>query len=224
MTTPADTAAPARSPDPRQDQAAARTLRLLSLVRTLLAFGKQLAESLRGANATEAHMDTAMRFGTKSIAVILTRLARGLALAAALEAKLADRAEHPRPVCAPRECSPRKPREKTPNPRADESVSELVALPTAEEIADQLRRRPVHAILIDICSDLGILPADPMYRELFHALLENGGSIVTFFNDVQKRTRLTNFYPPGMPLFPPELLRMPRPQFEAILAAATGPP
>ena len=86
----------------------------------------------------------------------------------------------------------RNPRAKTPNPRADESVSTLVALPTPEEIAELLRRRPVHAVLIDICSDLGIVTADPMWIELRCALV-----VVTFNRDVRQADPHHQFLPAG---------------------------
>lgn len=113
----------------------------------------------------------------------------------------------------------RNPRAKTPNPRADESVSTLVALPTPEEIAELLRRRPVHAVLIDICSDLGIVTADPMWIELRCALV-----VVTFNRDVRKRIRITNFFPPDMPMIPPALLRRPAPRSAPAAVVPTGPP
>ena len=214
------TAEPTSQPDPRQDQAAARTLRLLSLVRTLIAFGTKLADTIRGHNTSEAPFDTAVRFGTKDIALILSRLTRGLRLAAALETKLVERVAHPLPLRPARTSSLRKPRTKPPGPQPDRT-----AVPTAEEIAEQLRRRPVHAVLIDICSDLGILTGDPMWRELSRALIENGGSLVTFFKDVRKRARLTNFYPPDMPFDWRALLQLITPhQPPTAVAAATGPP
>ena len=92
----------------------------------------------------------------------------------------------------------RNPRAKTPVPRADESVSTLVALPTSEEIAELLRHRPVHIVLIDFCSDLDVVTADPMWIELRCALVENGGRVVTFYKDLRKRIRITNFFPPDI--------------------------
>ena len=63
-----------------------------------------------------------------------------------------------------------------------------------------------------------------MYRELFHALMENGGgSLVTFSHNVRKRTRLANFFPPDTPLILPARLRTPQPR-PAPAMASTGPP
>jgi hypothetical protein len=47
-------------------------------------------------------------------------------------------------------------------------------LPTEEEIAAEVRRRPVGAVIADICRDLGIAPGrlDPAFwRELSHAVI-----------------------------------------------------
>lgn len=225
MSTPPHTAAPAQPTDPQRDRTTARVLRLLSLVRTLIAFGNQIADTLRARNAAEAPMDTAIRFGTKNIALILARITRGLNLAAALETKLADRVANPRPVrtaTTPR--SPRKPGIKTAAPQRDDSAAALANLPTAEEIADQLRRRPVHAVLIDICSDLGILAGDPMWHDLFRALIENGGSIVTFNKDVRKRTSLTNFFAPDQVRFTPDFWRRVTLELASAATPGTGPP
>lgn len=52
----------------------------------------------------------------------------------------------------------------------------LARMPTAEEIADQLRRRPLGAIVADICFDLGIQPGHELWQELYLVILDNGGN------------------------------------------------
>lgn len=52
----------------------------------------------------------------------------------------------------------------------------LARMPTAEEIADQLRRRPIGAIVADICFDLGIQPGHELWQELYLVILDNGGN------------------------------------------------
>jgi hypothetical protein len=56
------------------------------------------------------------------------------------------------------------------------------------------RRRPVGAIIADICRDLGIVPSNPLWRELSRGIIENGGNLATLFKDTCKRlsTWLTN--------------------------------
>ena len=66
----------------------------------------------------------------------------------------------------------------------------LARLPTEEEIAEEVRRRPVGAVIVDICCDLGIAPGRldrAFWDEINHALMVYGGSSVRFFNDLEKR-------------------------------------
>jgi hypothetical protein len=53
-----------------------------------------------------------------------------------------------------------------------------------------VRRRPVGAVIVDICCDLGIAPGRldrAFWDEINHALMVYGGSSVRFFNDLEKR-------------------------------------
>jgi hypothetical protein len=45
----------------------------------------------------------------------------------------------------------------------------------------------VGAVLADICRDLGIVPSNPLWRELSLAIIEQGGNIATRFKDTFKR-------------------------------------
>ena len=63
-------------------------------------------------------------------------------------------------------------------------------LPTEEEIAAEMRRRPIGAVIVDICCDLGIAPGDidrPFWDEINHAVIMYGGNLVPFFNDLSER-------------------------------------
>jgi hypothetical protein len=115
-----------------------------------------------------------------------------------LEAKLCKRAERGRDLTVPpirlpairvpgaaREAAPRdvQPADPAQDPR-------LARLPTEEEIAEEVRRRPVGAVIVDICCDLGIAPGRldrAFWDEINHALMVYGGSSVRFFNDLEKR-------------------------------------
>jgi hypothetical protein len=48
-------------------------------------------------------------------------------------------------------------------------------MPTPEQIAAQVRRRPIGAIPGDICRDLGIMPRDPLWSAISGAVIEFGG-------------------------------------------------
>ena len=63
----------------------------------------------------------------------------------------------------------------------------LPDVPTAEEIAAALRHRPAAAVIADICRDLGIVPAHPLWGEVMTVIAEYGGNFVKFFTDVMDR-------------------------------------
>lgn len=239
MTPPPPTAALTTRADPPQDRAVpgdapSRTGRLLGLVRKLIDYGKELAGTLQQRPSAETLFGITLCFGTISIALILARITRGLRIAAALEARLANRAERPqRSQPTARAPSSRKPRAARPAAQyaaqyaarhQDDLASLLDALPTPEEIAAQIRRRPIGAVLVDICSDLGITADHPLWREITYAIIDTGGSFAALVKDVFKRTRITNFLPPDTPMIPPMPPGWRPPSLISAATAATGPP
>ncbi len=92
------------------------------------------------------------------------------------------------------------------SPPAEASDPRLDHLPTAEQIAAEVRRRPIGAVIVDIYRDLGILPSHPLWREVQQAMCEFGGSLVRLLCDILDR---------AFPLQPP-------PQAPAMQAAAPG--
>src|SRR5271169_7026398 len=70
-----------------------RSGRLLNLVRKLIDYGREIAATIRQRTVTEPLFAT-IRFGTTDLALILARIARGLLLADALEARVLRRAAH----------------------------------------------------------------------------------------------------------------------------------
>jgi len=144
------------------------TSQVLGLVRTLITYGQTLADTLRQHTA-DPHLLSCFAFvvgifGTTDLTLILARIARGLLRAAALEALLSRRDARgrdlrPTPIRQPAE------REKRDAKPALIPLRRLIEdpyfnlLPTPEEIVAEDRRRPIGAILVDICLDLGIVPA-----------------------------------------------------------------
>jgi hypothetical protein len=63
----------------------------------------------------------------------------------------------------------------------------LPDVPTAEEIATALQHRPAAGVIRDICRDLGIVPAHPLWREVMLVLSEHGGGYASFFKEVMDR-------------------------------------
>jgi hypothetical protein len=227
MSAPPTAAVPTNHPDPHPDRPATgadtptRTGRLLGLVRTLIDYGRQLAGTLQQRTAATNLTDVTRHFGTIDIGEILARIARGLLRAAALETRLSSRlARQPATPAAPSAPSRRQPRAARPVDRsASPADPRPTRLPTPEDIAAEVRRRPVGAVIADICRDLGIVPSNPLWRELSLAIIENGGNLATLFKDTFKRISVWLIDPPaaGHPAGPP-------PHLPFAVTPGTGPP
>jgi hypothetical protein len=190
------------NPDPHRagTNVPTRVSRVLGLVRKLIDYGRRLAVTVQQRAAAPDFALFAKPFGTADLAVILARIAAGLRRAAALEAALDSRAARgldltPAPVRDPTD-TPRPARQVAskdvrPKPRvASRDPLHLAHLPTEEEIAAQLRRRPVGAVIADICRDLGIAPGrvDPAFwHEISRTIIAYGGSFVSFLKDLDRR-------------------------------------
>ena len=148
-----------------------RSGRLLSLVRRLIDYGRQLAATLRQRAVPSDTTDLVCKFGTDHLPLILARIAQGLLRAGLLEAKIVSTAARldvePQPKPAP---SPREPQQPT------DAASLLANLPTPDQIAAMVRRQPIGAVLADICRDLGIPASHPLWRELHLAINQYGGN------------------------------------------------
>ena len=227
MPAPPAAAVPPNRPDPHQERPAtgadapSRTGRLLGLVRTLIDYGRQLAATLQQRTAATNLADVARNFGTIDIGEILARIARGLLRAAALETKLSSRLTRQQAVpAAPSAPSPHQPRAARPVDRSARAADPgPTRLPTPEDIAAEVRRRPVGAVIADICRDLGIVPSNPLWRELSLVIIENGGNLATLFKDTFKRISVWLINPPagGHPAGPP-------PHLPLAVTPGTGPP
>jgi hypothetical protein len=212
--------APINCPGPYQDRSAAeaeaadRTGRLFRLVRALIDYGKHLASTLQQRISATDLADVTRHFGTIDVAVILARITRGLHRAAALEARLASQQAAP---AAPRAAFCHSPRAARPAERCARAADpRLERLPTSAEIAAEVRRRPVGAVIADICRDLGIVPSHKLWQELALAIIEYGGKFVPLVKDIFERASVWLVDPPaGMPSagLPPHPV-----------ARSTGPP
>jgi hypothetical protein len=204
---------------------------LLGVVRKLIDYGTFLAATLRQRGLGN-HPDVQGRsFGTTNVTLILARIARGLLRAAALADRLhrsATRLDAPPPPRAPRAraasaaTEPRAPRRRA-NPRhTDDDDALLAHLPTPEQIAAEIRRRPIGEVIADICWDLGIVPAHPLWRELQDAIIREGGRYAALAIDIIKRPRHLPV-PEDWPEEPPPYLWADWPH-AAPTPAGTGPP
>jgi hypothetical protein len=236
MSADAQATAPTRDPDPPRagTDTPGRIGRVLLLVRKLIDYGRQLAATVQQRAAAPGFTFFARPFGTADLAVILARITCGLRRAAALEARLCARAARGQDLAtapirlpaarAPRSAQQAAPPDAQPEPQPADPVQDprLARLPTEEEIAAEVRRRPIGAVIVDICCDLGIAPGHldrAFWDEINHAIMMYGGSLARFFGDLRERQRAFRSGDhsdddwPGWPMAPP---RLP--------AAATGPP
>ena len=143
---------------------------ILGLVRQLIDYGKQLATTL---------LNNPHPLGAGDIVHILARITRGLLRAEALEARLIRDPSWlgaaPAPPRAPSH-RPSSPAPATARP-VDTTPFNLDRLPTPEQIAAEVRRRPIGAVIADICRDLGIMADHPLWQELRLVVICHGGNL-----------------------------------------------
>ena len=196
--------------------AQSHTCLVLSLLRKLIDYGQELARTVQQRAAAGTLLTIALQFGTRDMALILARITRGLRLANALETRLVSR-----PVRADADPAPvRMPAERD-GPRARQAAprATLPDVPTAEEITAALRGRPAAAVIADICRDLGIVPAHPLWNEVMLVLAGHGGGFAKFFKDVMDRVCAWLAAPSAANTDP-----WPAPGSHPAMVCATGPP
>jgi hypothetical protein len=208
---PVETAVP--NPKPR------RFGRLIDVVRKLIDYGRELATTLQRRVATTDLATVTRPFGTSDIGLILARITRGLLLANALEARVVALAARPAappaaPSRPPAQHAPRAPRPAAVRP-TQAADPRLALLPTPEQIAAEVRRRPAGAVIADICRDLGILPSHPLWLELSFVIVRHGGSFNRLLKDIWDRV---------LPIPAARRLIATPAALPAPAAAATGPP
>jgi hypothetical protein len=194
-----------------------RSERLLGLVRKLIEYGKELAATIRQRAATNP-LSIGISFGTIDVAVILASISRGLQRASELEARVLRNAAclDTQETRAKRRSAPRAPSA----PLTEAAEPRVVTLPTSAWIAAQVRRRPIGAVIADICRDLGIMCDHPLWREIHLVITIHNGNYPRLVMDILNRA----FVPPAppAPAGDPAALLAPTLRFEA--PSSTGPP
>jgi hypothetical protein len=184
MSTASEAPPPTAQPNSTAADQPSRSGRLLGLVRKLIDYGRELAATIRQRTAAEP-MFARVHFGTTDLALILARITRGLLRANALEARVLQRAAHldTRPAPGRARSAAKAPSA----PRVAETDPRLACLPTPEQIAAEVRRRPIGAVIGDICRDLGINGSHPLWREVHRAMIEHGGSLADLVKDILRQ-------------------------------------
>lgn len=245
---PIDPPVATTQPDPPRS-VPQRVSQVLGLLHILVTYGKQLAAAL-GQYADHPQdlpgfFSLIPIFRTTDLTLMLDRIARGLLRAAALEARLHRLAERGRDLApsrvrmpASRKAASRKAATSGPAVPTDDGAHDLTpraeacdtSLLTLDDIIASDCNRPIGAILVDICDDLGIVPGD-MDRTTWDLLLRYivgyGGSVVTLLSRRRRPGReeipdgdqgyITGLNP--IPIAPPG-----RPAPQSPPQAGTGPP
>ncbi len=223
-------------PDPPRDAPATLTRlgRVLNVVRKLVSIGQQLIASAHERAAAPDFWLFAKPFGTTDIALIIARITGGLRRAVALEAMLSQRVQRgedltPPPFRMPATPTPRAETERAPpapQPETEPQPAQdprLARLPTEAAIAAEIRRRPIGAVIVSICKDLGITPGqlDPAFwDELSLAIICCGGSLAAYIGRLNNKL----FAITKEELANPKPFLWPEPPTAPALAPATGPP
>ncbi len=236
----AATNAPTAPTEPEPPRAAlpmpAALSRVLNVVRRLIEIGQQLIATVHQRAAAPDFWLFAKPFGTADIALIIARITGGLRRAAALEAALCQRAARGKdvtlsPFRMPAAGKPRADRQVAlpaaqPEPQPEPTPAQdprLARLPTEAEIAAEIRRRPIGAVIVSICEDLGITPGQlgdrAFWDELALTIIGYGGSLSGWLGKLNKRI----FYVSPEELANPTPFLWPDPPPQR-LAPAIGPP
>ena len=177
-----------------------RIAQLLAIVRSLLGYGENLAQSLpRHVADGFAFARFASHFGTLDMAQIAARIRRAMLRLRALEALLLERAAKGKDINPianrtglPRLCVPRQdgqaaaPPAPARAPRSDDI--DLDHPPTEAGIAAEVRRRPPGATLAAICRDLGLSLRDFRSNQaLQQAIWEYRGDLLRLTREIMRR-------------------------------------
>ena len=196
---PAADRSPANAPAPQTSAAQVTAPKgvacFLILLRWIIGYGQELATALREGTIGSEFERVVWRYRTSDLTTILARIQRGLMLAAGLQDRLVQRAATgrdltPAPYRYPQPGTRRQGNaQRRRAPRQTNIIDlPLDRLPSAEQIASELRRRPAGAVLVDICRDLGIHPGDlpPELREALHTIVRRYGGcmVVLMFKDM----------------------------------------
>ena len=172
---------------------------VLNVLAVLIGHARQFAATAVTRAAVPEFATAAAVFGTEHVPTILHRMQRGMLRALALRDYLFARAARgrdlrfawpPRVELLPRHCPPvgpaRRPRAAPLRPRRpdpallDSGDPDASRLPSPEECAADVRRRPVGRTIAYICLDLGIVPGlceGEFWNRVEKTLRRYGGSL-----------------------------------------------
>jgi len=199
---------PTQQPDPdRADERMSPTVRFAGFLRRIINCGKQLVIAVRLRAHRPDFPRFARPFGTTYLPHILRRIHAAIHRAIMLEERALqqagvrlpphthDRAPSPDKTpdktraAAPSDNAPSAPlaSKRTVRPARPAGDPHYADWPSAKQLAAELRRRPIAAVLVDICRDLGITPHHPLWEEMSRVIAAHGGSVEALENDADER-------------------------------------
>lgn len=205
----AQTADPTPTRLPPQEPAATPCIAfLLTIVRVLLNYGRQLGDTLPEKAEHPRFPTLAAGFGTHDLRRILAHVHRGILRALMLQKFLLARAAQTRDIEPIQPAEPAEPDtveafdfkiwpSRQPGPgkkrRAPAHDDPLhFAIPTLKQLESEVRRRSVGRTIADICLDLGVTPslcAGETWDSILTALTHFGANLENFFGTQQRRKK-----------------------------------
>ena len=184
MTRTASTTPPPTKPRPIPGRIGA----VLRVVAALIAHARHFAATAATRATAPEFATAAAVFGTYNLPTILHRMQRYLLARAAKGRNLrfawpprVELQPHHRPPAKPRRPSPAPLHPRRPDPALlDPGDPDASRLPTPEELAAEVRRRPIGRTIAYICMDLGIAPglcAGEFWNQVEKTLRRYGGSL-----------------------------------------------
>jgi hypothetical protein len=233
------TAEPTLPPDPdRAARPAYGPGRFAGLLRSVIEFGKKLGVAVRLRAQRPDFPRFTIPFGTNWLPDIIRRINVAISRALLLEERALQQAglRPPPRVRAPaagktraarQADAPPEPKRTAPPARPDVDPH-YAGWPTTAQLAADISRRSVAAVLADICRDLGITLHHPLWSEMRAAITAHGGDAADLEHDAEERWCATRWL--AIPFTPPpvwDLVFWPAPWSDPVTAAAasaTGPP
>jgi hypothetical protein len=172
----------------------------------LLDYGRHLLGTVRHRAAAPSFSVIAVRFGTANLTTIFAHLNRGILRAQALERMLLARAAAGRDIIVPLprgsdQDTPTAPQGAAPaaSPRArprpappDSGDGTEVVIPSPQELDRQVRHRSIGRTIIEICSDLAVVPGfctAAFWNDMFEVVHCLRGSVANLMEEsVRRRT------------------------------------
>jgi hypothetical protein len=211
---------------------------LAGFLRSVADFGKKLGVAVRLRAQKPDFPRFTIPFGTNCLPNIVRRINVAIRRALLLEQRALQQAglrppprDRARAAAAThaawQDDAPPRPK-RTTRPARPNDDPHYAGWPSSAQLAADIRRRSVAAVLADICRALGITPHHPLWREARAAIIAHGGDAADLKHDAGERWCSTRWL--AIPFTSPpvwDLVFWPAPWSDPVTAAAataTGPP